>query len=175
MVTVTATAADDAKVTVEANGKDATAADADATVSVDATVLAVDSPMVDLETGPNTILVQATLGGDTRTYTLTVTRASKSDATLKALKLDNDIALSPAFDPGRTSYTASAPYELVAIMVTATLADTNASMSLTAPVDVDLADGAACGRVAGWKHGHVLHRGRHARRQREAGRLDPER
>jgi hypothetical protein len=146
--------------------------------------------------------------------------------------------LSPAFDPGRTSYTANVPYDLDAtvedvlsqIMVTATAADTSARVSLTAPVsetvaehpytvglalgdntivvavvsqdgstvtsytvvvtragnaklgDLTLSDDIALspafnkdksGRVAGWKHGHVLHRGRHARRQREADELDP--
>ena len=65
---------------------------------------------VDLKPGINVITIKVTAENavSMRTYTVTVTRAGavvSSDATLQALTLSG-ITLTPAFNPGRTAYTA---------------------------------------------------------------------
>jgi hypothetical protein len=67
----------------------------------------------------------------TNTYTITVTRAAaSSNADLSDLVLSVG-TLSPAFNSNTLSYTATVPYQTSSLMVTATTADLNAT--LTAP------------------------------------------
>ena len=111
-----------------------------------------------LTAGANTtIRIKVTRGGNSRTYTVVVTRASKSDATLKDLKLSDKVMLSPMFNAGTASYAASAPYDLRTIAdvqgdltVTAMAADADATVSLSAPsgvTDTDDASGDLVGAV----------------------------
>ena len=53
-----------------------------------------------------TVVVTAQDGESTQTYTVTVTRAGSSEASLSALSLSG-VTLSPAFAAGTTAYTAS--------------------------------------------------------------------
>ena len=85
---------------------------------------------VDLEVGANviTIKVDAANAIATRTYTVTVTRASataSADANLSSLSL-TDVTLSPAFDPGKTAYTATVRHNTNLTAVTASAADSGA-------------------------------------------------
>ena len=62
---------------------------------------------VTLAVGSNTVTVQVTAqDGTTQSYTVAVTRAASSDATLSALALSSG-SLSPSFASGTLAYTAS--------------------------------------------------------------------
>ena len=84
------------------------------------------------------VVVTAQDGETTRTYTVTVTRAGSADAGLSALSLSG-VALSPAFAPGTTTYTASVANSVTESTVTATLADVGAAyeVKLNGVVDQD--------------------------------------
>jgi hypothetical protein len=142
-VTVVATAA------VDAHDVDISPDDADADT---------EGRQVDLGIGETEITVTVDSGATTKTYEVTVTRVAADDASLTALSLGEGIELSPEFDAGTTSYTASVPNDTDAsdetiqstIAVTAT-AVTGASIGLITPDDdsdatngatVDLAVGA---------------------------------
>ena len=92
---------------------------------------------VTLPVGDTAISVKVTAedGTTTQTYTVTVTRAKSTDATLSALSL-NGATLSPTFAAGTTAYTASVGNSVTETTVTATAADTNASVVIT-PTDAD--------------------------------------
>ncbi len=81
-----------------------------------------------LAVGPNIIrtVVTAQDGTTRKTYTVTVTRAGSSVATLSALALSSG-TLSPTFASGTTNYTASVGNGVSTITVTPTRADANAS------------------------------------------------
>ena len=72
------------------------------------------------------VVVTAQDGETTQSYSVTVTRAGSGDAGLSALSLSG-VALSPAFAPGTTTYTASVGYAVAETTVTATLADAGAA------------------------------------------------
>ena len=80
-----------------------------------------------LAVGPNVIrtVVTAQDGTTTKTYTVTVTRLS-SDATLSALALSAG-TLSPTFDSGTASYTASVGNSVSSITITPTIAQADAT------------------------------------------------
>jgi hypothetical protein len=63
-----------------------------------------------------------------KTYTVTVTRAASTDATLSNLSV-NPGTLSPAFSSGTEEYTVSVPNATDSITLTATKADANASVA----------------------------------------------
>ena len=94
---------------------------------------------IQLNEGANTITVVVTAedGRTKETYTLTVRRAEPkpADATLKALALTvlntiNTVALSPAFAPSTTQYTAQVGSGIGALTITATAQDAGASVAL---------------------------------------------
>jgi hypothetical protein len=93
-VTVVATAA------VDAHDVDISPDDADADT---------EGRQVDLGIGETEITVTVDSGATTKTYKVTVTRVAANDASLKELSLGEGIDLSPEFDAGTTSYTASVP------------------------------------------------------------------
>ena len=65
-----------------------------------------------------TVVVTAQDGETTQTYTVTVTRAGSSEATLSALSLSG-VTLSPAFAMGTTAYAASVEHAVAEATVTA--------------------------------------------------------
>ena len=105
--TVTATAAAGAAFEVKLNG----VVDQDGVVG-----LAVGSGNV------IAVVVTAQDGQTTQTYTVTVTRAGSSDATLSALSLSG-MTLSPGFASGTTAYTASVGHGVTETTVTASASD----------------------------------------------------
>ena len=94
---------------------------------------------IQLNEGANaiTVVVTAEDGRTKETYTLTVRRAEPkpADATLEALALTvlntiNTVALSPAFAPSTTQYTAQVGSGIGALTITATAQDAGASVAL---------------------------------------------
>jgi hypothetical protein len=104
----------------------ATATDSAATVRVNGFSPGASIP---LAIGGNTITVQVTAqDGVTRgTYTVTVTRAASSVATLSALTLSSG-TLSPVFSPGTPGYSASVANAVTAITIGATATDSTATV-----------------------------------------------
>ena len=98
----------------------------------------------DLAIGGNkfTVVVTAEDGFTTRTYTVTVTRTSTSDATLKSLEVGYETAdqlatinvpLDPEFSPQTTSYTAGVPGGITEVYVDATANETDNALLTTLP------------------------------------------
>jgi hypothetical protein len=85
---------------------------------IGATVSANSGTPQNLYLGQNTIPIVVTASGglDTKTYTVTVTRKAP-DALLSGLTVNQGI-LSPAFSSGRTAYTVDVPYSVSSITVT---------------------------------------------------------
>jgi gliding motility-associated-like protein len=116
-----------------------TLTDPSATISsiINTTVSSTPVPLVSgvasvpLNVGSNTIniLVTAANGTATKTYTLTVTRAVSTDATLSNLSIDAN-ALSPSFDPGTTAYTSSVPAGRVRVSLTPVVNTTGATVTV---------------------------------------------
>ena len=73
-----------------------------------------------------TVIVTAQDGGTTQTYTVTVTRAGSSGASLSALSLSG-VTLTPVFASETTAYFASVANSVTETTVTATLADEGAA------------------------------------------------
>ena len=96
---------------------------------------------VELSTGANTIDMMVTSeDGEDREHQLVVRRDARSDdATLKALSLSAG-TLSPAFNAGTASYTASVGNAIDEVTVTATANDADASVTQSPanPVDLDV-------------------------------------
>lgn len=90
-----------------------------------------DATTVAVPVGASTISVTVTaLHGESRTYTIVVTRAAASaNADLAGLTLSAG-TLSPAFDAGTTNYTASVGYLTEQVSVAAAAADATASVSV---------------------------------------------
>ncbi|MDA7483282.1 cadherin-like beta sandwich domain-containing protein, partial [Planktomarina temperata] len=98
--------------------------DANATATVNG---ASPATPVTLSVGSNTVTVQVTAqDGTTQSYTVTVTRAASSDATLSALTLSQG-SLSPSFASGTLAYTSSVPNSVSSLIVTPTTNDANAT------------------------------------------------
>ena len=85
-----------------------------------------------------TVVVTAQDGETTQTYTVTVTRAGSTEASLSALSL-RGVTLTPAFSSGTTAYAASVGHAVTESTVTATASDANASVEvkLNGVVDQD--------------------------------------
>jgi gliding motility-associated-like protein len=98
-----------------------TTSDSSATVSVNGTpvISGTASQSIPLAVGPNTLTVVVTAqdGSTTQTYTVTITRAASSNATLSGLALSSG-TLTPSFVSTTTSYTASVANTVAAITVT---------------------------------------------------------
>ncbi len=98
-----------------------TVTDATSTITVnDSTVTSgLASGAVALQAGQNTITVVITAqdGVTSQSYTITVTRAASANAQLASLNLSG-ITLSPSFDPGTGSYTASVANSVSSVSVT---------------------------------------------------------
>ena len=78
---------------------------------------------------PLSVVVTALNGTTTSTYTVTVTRAASSVATLAALTPSSG-TLSPTFASATTSYTDSVSNAITSVTVTPTLTDTTATMKV---------------------------------------------
>ena len=104
--------------------------------------LGTNGHQVSLRVGANTIqvTVTATDNSTTETYTITVTRGGlpSTDATLSTLSITTTgVTLSPEFDPGTISYTASVAHTVTSITVAAPPTVSGATVAVT-PTDDDL-------------------------------------
>ncbi|MEL7730677.1 cadherin-like beta sandwich domain-containing protein, partial [Citromicrobium bathyomarinum] len=109
-----------------------TAADADATITVAGNAVASGSASapVALTIGSNAIAVVVTAADGTMLeYTIAVTRAASSDATLSDLAVSEG-TLTPAFDPGRTSYAVAVDTPVDSIRVKPTVSDAGATVTV---------------------------------------------
>jgi uncharacterized repeat protein (TIGR02543 family) len=125
-----------------------TVSDSTATVKVNGTSVTSGSASgsIALNVGSNTITVLGTAqdGSTTASYTITVTRASSSVATLSNLGLSTG-SLSPSFASGTTGYTASVPYTTTSLTVTPTVSDSTATVKVNG---TSVASGSASGSIA---------------------------
>jgi len=107
--------------TVTATTATPTVTDATATVTVNGVTVSsgTASHSIPLAVGPNTITTGVTAqdGVTTQTYTVTITRAASSNATLSGLGLSSG-TLTPSFVSTTTSYTASVANTVTSITVT---------------------------------------------------------
>ena len=83
-----------------------------------------------------TVTVEAANGTTLQAYTVTVTRAASSDATLESLSLGGDVSLVPDFMPDTMEYTADAANSVLMVTVTATEANAEAK-AVISPDDDD--------------------------------------
>ncbi|MBB6634695.1 cadherin-like beta sandwich domain-containing protein [Cohnella thailandensis] len=113
-VELTATVAD-STATLTINNEDATSGTAQA---------------IPLEVGLNEIKIVVTAqDGTDKTYSVTVTRAESSNADLSGLKTDEG-ELSPMFDPAKTEYAVSVGNSVSGVELTATVADSTATLTI---------------------------------------------
>ncbi|WP_052487014.1 cadherin-like beta sandwich domain-containing protein [Gordoniibacillus kamchatkensis] len=84
-----------------------------------------------LPVGENTVTVTVTAEDRTKkVYTVNVTRTeASSNADLRNLTLSNG-ELSPSFEPGATAYTAAVPFSVSSLTVTASVYDSDATMTV---------------------------------------------
>ncbi|MFD0682163.1 MULTISPECIES: cadherin-like beta sandwich domain-containing protein [unclassified Paenibacillus] len=90
------------------------------------------SNVINLNVGNNTITIVVTAqNGTTKTYSVTVNRApaASSNTDLSSLNLSSG-ALSPAFATGTTSYTSNVANGVSSVTVTASVYDSNATMTV---------------------------------------------
>ncbi|TSD67873.1 T9SS type B sorting domain-containing protein [Inquilinus sp. KBS0705] len=110
-----------------------TTTDTDATVTVnDASVAAGESSAdLSLNIGTNTfyIVVTAANGTTKQTYSLVVTKAPATDATLSSLAIDG-ADIDPGFDAGTTAYTASVTNDIASVNITQQVTDPNATVKI---------------------------------------------
>lgn len=110
-----------------------TANDVNATVTVDGDPVTSGSASgaIGLNIGTNAIpvVVTAQNGTTTSTYTVTVTRAPSSDASLNGLTVSSG-SLSPAFASGTTGYTVSVANGVSSITVTPTVNEGHATLTV---------------------------------------------
>ncbi len=114
----------------------ATTADANATLTIGGTAAAsgVAQAVGGLAVGANNIDVAVTAqdGITVKTYTLTINRAAASqsnNADLSGLKVTG-YTLAPAFDAATTAYTVDVPNGVSSVNITATTADTSATLTI---------------------------------------------
>jgi tRNA threonylcarbamoyladenosine modification (KEOPS) complex Pcc1 subunit len=107
-----------------------------ATITVNGSLATSGTPsnLISLNTGSNAIAVIVTAqdGFTTKTYTITVTRASptlNSDARLSALTIPG-VTLSPSFSSGIISYTASVLNDVSSVTITPTRNESHASIKV---------------------------------------------
>ncbi|CAM3552966.1 MULTISPECIES: cadherin-like beta sandwich domain-containing protein [Saccharibacillus] len=109
-----------------------TLADARASVTVNDSAVSSGnaSGAIGLLVGPNRITVKVTAeNGTSQSYTVTVTRAANGNTNLRALSLSSG-TLSPSFNSATMEYTVAATAEAATLTVTATTADTTASVEV---------------------------------------------
>ncbi|OOQ57997.1 cadherin-like beta sandwich domain-containing protein [Mucilaginibacter pedocola] len=119
-----------------------TVADATATIQVNGVTVAsgAASANIPLVVGTNTITTTVTAqDGSLKTYTVAVTRATSTDASLSAVTISAG-TLSPAFAPGTTAYTATVPNATTGITITPSSTDANAVITVNG---VTVASGAS--------------------------------
>jgi uncharacterized repeat protein (TIGR02543 family) len=121
---------------------------ANATITVNGTSVTSGSASgsISLNVGSNTISVVVTAqdGTTTGTYTVIVTRAGSSDATLSALSLSSG-TLSPSFASGTESYTVSVANSVTSITVTPTRTQPNATITVNG---TSVTSGSASGSIS---------------------------
>ncbi|WP_010408787.1 cadherin-like beta sandwich domain-containing protein, partial [Citromicrobium sp. JLT1363] len=124
-----------------------TASDADATITVAGNAVAsgsISAPIT-LAVGTTSIEVMVTAADGTRqSYTVSVTRALSSDATLSALAVSEG-SLSPAFDPAQLSYAVAVGNDIDAITLTPSVSDADATITVAGNA---VASGSASAPVA---------------------------
>ena len=116
----------------------ASASDANASVEVKLNGVVDQDGVVGLAVGSGNVIavvVTAQDGEMMQTYSVTVTRAGSSEASLSALSLSG-VTLTPAFASGTTAYTASVANSVTETTVMASASDANASVEVT-PEDAD--------------------------------------
>ena len=130
-------------VTVTATRNDDTAADP--VVKLGGTVD--DDGVVDLAVGENTVTVEVTAqdGTTTRTYTITVTRAKSTDATLSGLTVidpadGSAVTVRPAFSPTLLTYTAGVEFRVEQVTVAPIRNQDGASVEYLDSSDAGIAD-----------------------------------
>ena len=110
-----------------------TTSDPDATVSVNQQVIpsGTASAPINLAVGPNTVnvLVKASDGITTKTYTITVTRASSNNDNLSSLKMSKGV-FSPTFASGTLSYDDAVGNAITSVTVTPTASDPDATIQV---------------------------------------------
>jgi len=124
-------------------------ADANATIKVNGTVVTSGTvtAQIALAEGGQTVIstvVTAQDGTTTKTYTLRVTRAPSTNATLSNLQPGNG-TLSQAFASGTTSYTDSVDNAVSTITITPTATDANATIKVNGAA---ITSGTASGAIA---------------------------
>jgi hypothetical protein len=119
---------------------------ASVTVNGNAVVSGNASGSINLNVGTNTIntLVMAQDGITQSTYTIMVTRAASSDATLAGLTLSNGI-LSPAFASGTINYTAAVSNAVTSLTITPTVNQGNATITVNG---TSIASGVSSGLIS---------------------------
>ena len=129
-------------VTVAATKNDDTAADP--VVKLGGTV---DDGVVDLAVGENTVTVEVTAqdGTTTKTYTITVTRAKSTDATLSGLAVidpadGSDVPVLLAFSPTQLAYTAAVEFRVEQVTVAPTRSQDGARVEYLDSSDAAIAD-----------------------------------
>ncbi|MFB9754113.1 cadherin-like beta sandwich domain-containing protein [Paenibacillus hodogayensis] len=90
-----------------------------------------NSPALPLNVGSNSIVVTVTAqDGTTKSYTISVTRAASTVATLAGLTLSSG-ALSPTFNANTMSYTSTAANSYSSVTVTPTVTNSNATVTVS--------------------------------------------
>ena len=116
-ITITSTVSD-STAKVKVNGTSVTSGSASGAISLNVG-----------SNAPITVAVTAEDGTTMQTYTVTVTRASSSNASMSSLTLSSG-SLSPTFASGTTSYTASVANSVSSITVTPTVSDVAATVEV---------------------------------------------
>ncbi|MCP4270880.1 MAG: hypothetical protein GY781_02785 [Gammaproteobacteria bacterium] len=126
-----------------------TAADANATITINTVAVTSGSPSGDITLAVGdtdiSIVVTAEDGVTTSNYTITVSREAPvtNDANLSGISLSTG-ALSPAFAASTLSYTSSVAYTTTSITVTPSLSDNNATVTVN---NVAVTSGVASGSI----------------------------
>jgi len=126
-----------------------TAADANATITVNGSPVTSGMPSgpIPLAEGAQTIIttiVKSQDGTATKTYTVKVTRAPSSDASLAGIVLSKG-TLSPAFASGTPSYTANVANSITSVTVTSSTTDKHATLTVNGTA---VTPGTASGAIA---------------------------
>ncbi len=123
--------------------------DPTATITINGTPIAsgITYGPISLTAGAQTVIstvVTAQDGVTIRTYTLTVTRAASSDATLSSLNLSSG-TLAPVFSSGTSSYTTTVPSNISTFAITPTTTNPRATVTVNG---TPVASGTASGVMA---------------------------
>ncbi len=120
----------------------------DAAITINGTAVSsgVPSDSIPLSVGANTInvVIKAADSPANKTYTITITRESSSDAALSGLGI-SDGTLSPVFESGTYTYTASVGNSVTNLTVTPTVSDINGTITVNGSA---VASGTASSAIA---------------------------